>query len=354
MYSENSSDILERMLSGVPNDLNKSEGSFVYDSLSPISDELAQSKIQLDEVLNRVFAISSAENGYSDELELRCAEFGIYRKDGTKASGKVTFSGSDNTIIPKDTLVQTEGGLRYKTVHQVTIIDGQATADIVSVDIGNEFNLPSRIITEMPIQITGITDVINENPIIGGTEKESDYDLLNRLLLKVRTPATSGNIGHYKLWATEVNGVGDAVVIPTWEGAGTVKVIVLDSNKHTPSQSIIEKVTENIEINRPVGAVVTVEGATEIPINISATLQLATGSTLEEVKAQIQNGVKAYLETLAFKDPLVRYTRIANVLLDIPPIIDYSNLLVNGGTSNIEINQGSVAILGNVVVTSAT
>ena len=66
MYSEDSSTILNRMLGNVPSDVDQSEGSIIYDALSPASQELAQSEIQLDQVLNMVFAQSAAANGYSD------------------------------------------------------------------------------------------------------------------------------------------------------------------------------------------------------------------------------------------------------------------------------------------------
>lgn len=349
MYSEDSKTILDRMLANIPSNIDKTEGYLVYDALAPISKELSQCKANLDGVLNKVFAQTSS----GEYLEKRCVEFGIYRKDGTKATGQVTFTGSNGVLIPIGTTIQTLGGLQFKTLADVTITNNTVIANIEASNIGNAYNLPSSTIIQLPVQIVGVTSVNNANPTTGGTNIETDTELLSRLLLKVQTPATSGNMGHYKLWATEVNGVGDAIVIPTWNGPGTVKVIILDSNKHTPTKTIIDNVIANIESYRPIGATVTVQGAIEVPININATLQLASGADINTVKTQIENSVKPYLETLAFKDPLVRYTRIANVLLDIPPIIDYSGLTVNGGTANIEILQGSVAVLGSVVIISA-
>ncbi|MNJ60881.1 Baseplate J-like protein [compost metagenome] len=101
----------------------------------------------------------------------------------------------------------------------------------------------------------------------------------------------------------------------------------------------------------PAGPIVTVMAAEEVPIDISVQLTLASGATLADVKAQIVSGVTVYLKQLAFADPLVRVTRIAAVLLDIPPIIDYSGLTVNGlSDSNIQIEFGQVAVLGAVDV----
>ncbi|KIE44692.1 baseplate J-like family protein [Clostridium argentinense CDC 2741] len=352
MYSENEKLILDRMMKKVPSDIDKSEGSFIYDALSPISLELMQSKLQLDEILNKVFAIKAAENGYSEELELKAKEFGIYRKAGIKAKVKLTIEGSKDTLIPKESIFQTEGGLRFVTTEESIIKNDKTFVEAMAEEVGNKYNVPAKIINSIPISISGVSAVINEEGAAGGINIESDEELLKRLLLKVRLPATSGNIHHYKLWALEVNGVGNAVVIPLHNGPGTVKVVVMDNNNKKPNEDLITSVQEYIEAQRPIGAEVDVVGVEEIPINIKVKLQLASYANLEEVKIQIENAATKYLNTLAFKDPLIRYTRIANLLLDIPPIIDYSELTINDGTSNIEINTGAVGVLGKVEIES--
>lgn len=355
MYSGINSDldILNRMLDKVPDNIDKEEGSFVHDAISPVSQELAQSYIALDNVLSRAFAITAAENGFSHELELRAAEFGIYRKDGTKAVGQVAFSGSDNVLIPAGTIVQTGGGLQFKTLSDVVIKNNTAKADIEALEIGIKYNIPAGTIIQLPTQITGVTSIINNNVTSGGTEIENDQSLLQRLLFRVQLPATSGNIYHYKQWAMEVNGVGDAVVVPLWNGPGTVKVVILDSNKKVPAKNIIDAVSAHIEKARPVGAHVTVVPAKEITINIDVKLQLIGENTLTQAKSLIERGVERYLDSIAFKESYIRYTKIANVLLDIPIIMDYSNLMLNGKTSNIAVEEGQVGILGQVNVSAA-
>ena len=124
MYSENNTEniIKQRMLGNVSSDVDTAEGSLIYDAISPTSAELAQSYINLDQVLNMVFAQSAAVNGYSAQLELRCSEFGITRNQGTYATGQVTFSGVETTPIPAGTIIQTPGGLQsdLRTVKRVS------------------------------------------------------------------------------------------------------------------------------------------------------------------------------------------------------------------------------------------
>ncbi len=160
-------------------------------------------------------------------------------------------------------------------------------------------------------------------------------------------------------WASEIAGVGASRVIPLWQGPGTVGIYVLDTDKRAANTDIVTAVQQYIDPTQdgqgegtaPAGPIVTVMPAQEVPINISVQLTLASDATLDEVKALIQTGVTSYLKQLAFADSLVRYTRIAAILLDIPPIIDYSNLTVNGTSDkNIEIGASQVAVLGTVTV----
>lgn len=353
MYSEDSQNILSRMLDNVPSDIDNSEGSFIYNSLSPIGEELAQTKAQLDEVLNRVFAISAAENGYSDELENRCGEFGIYRKDGTKATGQVTFSGTGDEVIPLATIVQTGDGLQYKTIADVTIASGSATANIEAIAIGNQYNIPSNTIIELPVQVVGITGVVNNNKITGGTEIESDTDLLNRMLLKVRTPATSGNTNHYKQWATEIPGIGDAKVSAIWNGPGTVKVCVIDSNKQPVNETLVNEVLDNIEKNRPIGATVTVVSATALPISISANFIIEEGFTDEQIITGVKEKLTQYLASIAFVRDYVSYAYIGSILFEVEGVLDYTELKINNVSTNISIGPEEVTITGEVVISAA-
>lgn len=162
--------------------------------------------------------------------------------------------------------------------------------------------------------------------------------------------ATSGNANHYKLWSLEVAGVGDVKVFPLWNGAGTVKVVIIDSNKQPASSEIVNAVTTYIEENRPIGANVTVQSASALNINITATIVRDSNYTTEQVLTNVSTKITSYLKSIAFKQSYVSYAQIGSLILDSEGVLDYSNLTVNGGTSNITIGDEQVAILGQVVL----
>jgi uncharacterized phage protein gp47/JayE len=210
--------------------------------------------------------------------------------------------------------------------------------------------VPTGSITEIPVSIAGVTAVTNANPTTGGTDQETDAALLERLLEKVRTPATSGNVAHYLQWAKSVSGVGDAIVFPIWDGNGTVKVVVIDANKEPASAEIVSDVEDYIAEVRPIGATVTVVAATALDIDVVATLSLATGAIVADVKTAFEAALVSYLQQIAFKQSYVSYAQVGSLLLDTPGILDYSNLTLNTGTGNVAIGDAQVAVKGTVTL----
>ncbi|MDO3408556.1 baseplate J/gp47 family protein [Saccharibacillus sp. CPCC 101409] len=362
--------IMQRMLNRLPADLDKSEGSFLWDAQAPAAFMLSEAALWAQELLRRGFASTVAStdaNFRSEELDLRAAEHGVTRRAATPAEGTVAFTGEPGRTVPVGTTVASpsdessgEASKEYETTAAVTLDEsGRASAPIRAIAAGSAGNVPPGSIALLSDPVTGVTGVINAASVVGGSDIESDASLLERFYAKVRNQGTSGNKAQYMQWAGEIPGVGASRVIPLWTGPGTVGIYLLDNDKRAASGSIVTAVQTYIDPTQdgqgegaaPAGPVVTVMPAEEVPIDIEVTPTLASGASAADVKAQIEEGVTAYLKQLAFQDPLVRYTRIAAILLDIPPLIDYTDLTVNGtGDRNLEMEEHQVAVLGTVTV----
>jgi uncharacterized phage protein gp47/JayE len=350
MYEDKTAEaLLDAMLENAPDDIDKREGSVAHDLLHPAAIEFSLAYTELDTLL----LLGFADTTEGEWLDKRVAEMGLTRKPAVKATGQVTFTGTDGTVIPAGTRLVTGGAepIYFVTTADATITGGTATVNSEAEEGGTKGNVAAGEITALALgNLFGVVSVTNSAPFDGGADEESDEALLARYLDRVRKPATSGNANQYRQWALEIAGVGDAKVYPVWNGPGTVKVVLLDADKTAPAQSVIDDVTEYIESVRPIGATVTVVGATEVPINISATLTLASGKTLADAQSEIETAVTDYLKSLAFVDPIVRYSKIASLILDAPSVVDYANLTVNDVTSNITIADGEVAVLGTVTL----
>ncbi|MDR9855982.1 baseplate J/gp47 family protein [Paenibacillus sp. VCA1] len=363
LQDQTEDEIMQRMLNRVPADIDKSEGSFIWDAQAPVAFMLSEAAIWAQQVLDRGFARTT----FGEYLDMRAEEHGVTRRQAVAATGTIRFKGTPGKQIPSGIVVATpadeisgEPSIEYKTTAEVTLDgNGEGIAQVTAVVPGKAGNVPAGVIEIISAPVTGVVSVTNPEAIKGGADVESDESLLERFYTRVRNQGTSGNKAQYIQWANEVAGVGGVQVKPLWKGPGTVGIYLLDMDKRAANPAIVQAAQNYIdptmdgqgEGQAPAGPIVTVMAAEEVPINISVQLTLAADATIEQVKEQVVNGVTAYLRQLAFADPLVRYTRIAAVLLDIPPIIDYSNLTVNGQSdANIQINPGQVAVLGTVTL----
>mgnify|MGYP001595972408 FL=1 len=155
-------------------------------------------------------------------------------------------------------------------------------------------------------------------------------------------------------WSLEINGVGNCIVKPLWNGPGTVKIILVNSSGKCPSQEIIKNVKDNIDKKRPIGADVTVVGVKETNIKVECKLILNKNTNTEDIKKEVIKNIKKYLAIISLKSNVVRYNKIANCILNIDNIIDYKELKVNDSNTDIKLEEDTIAILESVVVDSAT
>lgn len=339
--------IKQEILNNINLSINKSEGSFLNDMVSPIALKFKDMFVELDKTID----LTLVDKIVGEFVDRRVADYGIERKKGTKAKTVIRFTGNQNTEIPEGTLVQTANGLIYKTIKLCKIENNFVDIEAIAENIGGIYNISQGLIVDLPISINGIISITNIVDATGGTDIETDDNLLKRYFDLIQNPATSGNEAHYKIWANSIDGVGDSRVFPTWNGAGTVKVLVIDSNKMPANSSIISAVANFIETVRPVGAIVTVEAPNVKNIDISAKLNISSSSNLQTVTQKFTEQLNKYIKDLAFSGLEVSYAKIGSILLSTDGVIDYSNLKVNSDTINVQIADTEIAAVGTISLT---
>lgn len=351
MYTNRTrSDILDEMLVAVRDDVDKREGSVVHDMLAPPAEEFEMLGFVLEAILENGF-IDTAQAEYVDK---RAGELGIYRKPSEFAKGVLTIGAPVGTEIEVGTHILAQVGsvsVSVETVDYAVIpVGGFIAVNAIASEAGTVGNISAdAVFTSEEFRYDSITA---ESPFEGGIDVEPDDELKERYLLKVRKPITSGNVYHYELWAREIEGISQARIVPLWNGNGTVKVIVIDSNGRAPSPTKVIEVQEHIDAVKPIGATVTVIAITEVPINVSVTLTLVGNLLPADVAQGVEDSIAAYLTEA---DETVRYSQIASALLDTDGVSDYSGLLIGTdvismGADNIAIDDDVVAVIGSVTL----
>lgn len=338
-------EILEFLLADVRGGYDVSVGSFFYDLLYPVAEQIYMLQQRYDMFRDNAFAITA-----SDEwLDKKAAEQGITRRAATYAAGMVRIKGRKGEVIIAGSKVAAEDILF--SVDETAIIPDSEYADVPATCTisGSVGNVKAGAINRFPLTLPGLIEVTNPEPFTGGYDAENDADLRERYLDKLAHPAASGNVYHYIEWAKEVAGVGDVRVIPLWNGNGTVKVVITDSERKPADSELVERVAEHIETQRPIGADVTVVGAEATTINIS--VSVVTTTDLTELKELITAAITRYLSSEALDKGYVSYAKIGSLILASDGVEDYDDLTMNDGEDNIVLLDGAVPVIGEVVIT---
>lgn len=185
-------------------------------------------------------------------LYLHARTRGLTKKPANNASGPAAFTGQAGTRAAAG-LVFKRDNLTWTTLGEVVIgANGQGTAQAISSLQGTAGNTPAMTAT-LTTTPAGFDSAVTTGVMAGGTEEESDDELLARLLDIIRRPPAGGNKYDYKRWALEVPGVSAAYVYPLRRGLGTVDIVITSAGG-LPSQDVISRVTAHINDVRPVTA----------------------------------------------------------------------------------------------------
>ncbi|EIS9472650.1 baseplate J/gp47 family protein [Clostridioides difficile] len=362
--TEDEEAIHERMLSNFQ-DVSTLEGDFIYDATRPTAEQIAELK-QLG--LQNNLKIAFPQTSYGTYLEWLGECKGVFKNQPTKSVGMITFTGVQGTIITKGTILTTVATdekqsiefelLETKTIEENETVDIKAECRIT----GTIGNVSKNTITVLLGSISGVKSVVNKEGFKGGTDIEDEEHFRERVLVAEQEDKLSGASSDYIRWTKEVDGVGYAYVVPEWDGAGTVKVLILDKNRKAATQELIDKVQEyiyplNIEEGQnrdgkaPIGALVTVVTPETLLINVKASFIFSNSFNEETVLNNLKTKIDKYLDKIDLGGT-VSYNAIqaivGSMMLTDEGIEDFSNLTINDVKENIKL-QDQVVGIGEIV-----
>lgn len=370
--------ILKRALSNVPSNVDKREGSIIYDALAPACAELAQIYIQLDIVLNNAFA-DTAEREF---LELRAKERGIAPKEATRAILKMeaTYNGDTENIKAGDrfalndvtyTVIEqmTNDTMETKTVYtfgsQLEINPGEFVPGWWKVECDTEGIIGNKQFGDL-IPIETIKDLKTAKLtelLVPGEDLEETEDFRQRYFEEINNEAFGGNRADYKKWVKEIDGVGMVKLVRAPESGGTVGLIITDSDNNTPTQELVKEVKEYLDPVEneglgcgiaPIGHIVDVKGADGKQLSITVDWQLLSGANSDTVYGKAAKIIKEYLETLneQWEDTTtltVNAFQIMAKMSELNEIVDITSLTIDGERA-VTLNNNEIFDFNYIVL----
>jgi len=353
--------ILDRSLSRISDEFDKREGSVIFDAIAPMALELTTLYGYLDflfknafaDTANRYWLVERAkERGIEPHLATRSIVVGKFDK---KVELGNRFS-VDDLYFQVYEFIEEKEGLYYYELYS------ESEGTIGNIESG-------RLVPAQSINGLKVSEI--DRLIVLGEDEEETEHFRERYYETINSKAFGGNIADYRLKTKEIDGVGAVRVIPVWDGGGTVKVIITDSEYGEPTPELVEKSQEIIDPvpfhqkgvgTAPIGHYVTVIGAKKRLININCKIEVLQNSDIGEIKTYINDGVENYLlqlrkewenlklsETDTLEKLIVRQSKILSIVLNAKGVIDYREVgFVEDTNQTIELGEEEIPFLGNL------
>lgn len=361
---------LNLMLDNVPNDIDKREGSIIYDAVAPAAMVSAQQSLSLANIIRETY-IKTARGEF---LDYRAVEHGTNRYAATNTEVKARFNNDDGNPV------NVEVGDRFASIAESPIFytvikaNDDGTAEMQAEEAGTSAN--SYIGQVLPVtpndnlawaEITEVT--------IPARDEETDDHLRARLLNSNSWIAYGGNVADYLDMTSKIHDVGATQVYPTWDGPGTVKLVILNNDLMPASQTLVKKVKEEIDPEdkttegyglAPIDHRVTVTTAETLTVNVQINALLDAQHVTSNIEQQIKNVLSKFFIELRQNWATINPTtgrgytltifrsRILSKIMQIEGVANADLPILNGENKDISLifdnKVSQLPILGEVTV----
>ncbi len=340
--------LLQRMLDRAPADMDKREGSLLYDALAPAAAELQQMYIELGLVMDETYADTATR----EFLMKRAAERGIVPYPATAALLQGEFN------------IDVAIGSRFSGGDFNYVVTAKAAAGVFHLACetpgraGNQYLGPL-----VPVEYTpGLEQAALTRLLTPGEDEEDTEALRKRYFASLDSQSFGGNVADYLEKTNALPGVGGVKVYPVWNGGGTVRLAFVNSEYGVPAAELVADVQNAVDPPpqggyglgfAPIGHVVTVQGVTGAKVNVSAEITYQTGWSWEEVRPYAEQALDAYLLELAqgwAEEPalVVRVSQIETRFLGLSGIVDIANTKINGIAENLVLAADQIPERGEL------
>ena len=360
---------LDLMLENVPDDIDQREGSVIYDALAPAAMVMAQQSLTRANIIKQTY-IKTAQGQF---LDYRAAEHGTGRYAATQTEVKAKFLDSDgnpiNNVQIGDQFASIGETPIFYTVQKINDdLTGELTADDPGTTANSYIGQILPVTSNDSLSWAEITEIVAP-----ARDEETDDHLRDRLLKADDWIAYGGNITDYLAMLNKISEIGAGQVYPVWNGAGTVKLVIVDNNLMPASAELVKKVKNIIDpVDNesqgyglaPIDHQVTVVAPTPLKVNISATVNIDGTHGADIVKAKIKIAVDEYFKLLrqswntidaktgrGYSQTIYR-SKILSQIMMVDGVINASVPTLNGSDQDIALvfdNQTSqLPVLGEV------
>lgn len=338
--------LLDEALANVESNVDKREGSIIYDALSPHSIQLYELYLSMDGLLREMFGDTASR----EFLIKLCLERGITPDPATPALRKGEF----NIDVPIGSRFNLDT-LNYVVTEKISEGVFILTCETLGI-VGNE-----QFGTLIPIEyIEGLTSAELTDVLVPGEEEEDTESLRKEYLDSFDSLSFGGNRKYYKEKVHQLQGVGGIKLYRIRNGIYNVKLVAMDAQFNAPTPTMLDELRTAIdpEANQgegmgiaPIGHVVNIIGVNEVPVDIKFNLSYLPDYDWSTIEADILDIIDDYFLELkktweASQQLIIRISHIESRVLEVLGIMDVSNTLINNLPENLILGENDIPVRG--------
>lgn len=307
-FSENNTfeKILDRMLSqDILINVDKREGSIIYDAIAPCAMELAEAYAMIDILQEQTYLMTAT----GVNLDKRVYDYGISRNMATRAQRigefkkiKVDENGG-KTLVDMDIAV----GSRFIDPDNASVvfeyigkIEGYNILECETA--GAAGNRCMGVVLPV-IPIAGLAEARIVDTYAYGEDEETDEELRERTKNHLNYTPYGGNVADYIEKVNSIGGVGQTKVFPAWQHNGSVLLSIVDPSFNPVTPEFMRVVKERIDPDNatgqgvgvaPIGHYVTVTTPVSEVIDVALTVQLKAAVSASLVQESVKDNIEEY------------------------------------------------------------
>lgn len=247
----------------------------------------------------------TTSDGWS--LERHGAEWGVLRREPTRATGTISIAITVPTVVPRGSVFQTIQRVRLRTT---ALLDtgtavGSFPVAVEAIDTGPEGNLASGTRLDTLSPVVGVALAIVATPgLAGGTPGETQEEYRARILQRIQNPPMGGAAYDYIAWMLQFPGCTRAWVFPLEQGIGTVICRFTMDDTYpdgVPPAEEVARMAQWLDARRPVTAEVFVYAPIPRAIDVTVRdLNWPNGGTQPPV--QVRQAVEDELRDMLYRN----------------------------------------------------
>jgi uncharacterized phage protein gp47/JayE len=328
--------------------------------------------IWIEFIFNAVLALARAQTSTGSDLDSWMAQFNLFRLPGTQASGNVTFSRSTTTtqvLIPVGITVAVSdlsvsfqvipdpSNPNYNSGAQAYIMNtgvSSTLAKVICTVVGTIGNVAANTITTFTSPLPGINSVNNLLPFINGKNTESDAAFRARFVFYINS-LFSANLISYKYQIASIPEITRYNVVENTTFGGSPQpgyvYVVIDDSTGSPPLDLITRSYNAIQTIRGLAILNDVFAPATTSVNISVDLTISPFVTQQTITQLLTNAFVQYVNNYPF-NVNIPYSKFYEIIYDVSPgnILNATNLLVNGGTTDLVGGNNLAFIIGTITI----